>query len=103
MEAKVGSNASFIWRSILSARDTLQARSLWKLGDGKSIKIWEDQWLPCKLGKNPLGPDVQRVCEILDEDQKWWNESVIDEAFDAKTASAIKQMPLGNINTPDVL
>ena len=103
MEAKVGSNASFIWRSILSARDTLQARSLWKIGDGKSIKIWEDQWLPCKLGKNPLGLDVQRVCEILDEDQKWWNESVIDEAFDAKTASAIKQMPLGNINTLDVL
>ena len=46
---------------------------------------------------------MYRECEILDEDQKWWNESVIDEAFDAKTASAIKQMPLSNINTPDVL
>ncbi|KAJ8641777.1 hypothetical protein MRB53_018471 [Persea americana] len=101
MESKIGTNLSLIWRSILMARDTLHEGMIWKIGDGRTIKIWEDKWLQCILGRKPNGPIVKFVRKLIDEDRSWWNESIINEAFDAETARVIKQMMLGNLNSPN--
>ncbi|KAK9984238.1 hypothetical protein SO802_033763 [Lithocarpus litseifolius] len=34
MEAKLGSNPSFVWCSLLSARDVIKEGSIWSIGDG---------------------------------------------------------------------
>ena len=34
MDAVLGHNPSFMWRSILAARDVIQEGSMWKIGDG---------------------------------------------------------------------
>ena len=39
---KLGSNPSFIWRSILAIRDLLRKGIRWKLGNGNSVDIWND-------------------------------------------------------------
>ena len=83
------------------ARDTLHEGMIWKIGDGRTIKIWEDKWLQCILGRKPNGPIVKFVRKLIDEDRSWWNESIINEAFDAETARVIKQMMLGNLNSPN--
>jgi hypothetical protein len=101
MDAKAGTNPSLIWRSILSARDTIQAGMMWKVGDGRTIKIWEDKWLPCIPARKQNGPNVTFVRELIDEDRGWWNESIIDATFDVKSAQVIKQMALCNFNSPD--
>ena len=101
MDAKAGTNPSLIWRSILSARDTIQAGMMWKVGDGRTIKIWEDKWLPCTPARKQNGPNVTFVRELIDEDRGWWNESIIDATFDVKSAQVIKQMALCNFNSPD--
>ena len=74
---------------------------MWKVGDGRSIKIWEDKWLPCTPGRNPDRPIVTFVRDLVDEDRKWWNEELIDKIFDSQTARVIKQISLGSINNPD--
>lgn len=46
MEAKIGSNPSFIWRSIYETQEIVKRNIRWRVGDGKSINIWQDPWIP---------------------------------------------------------
>lgn len=46
LSAKVGSYPSFTWRSICSARELIADGLLWRVGNGASINIWDDPWLP---------------------------------------------------------
>ena len=34
MEAEIGCNPSFVWRSLLGARELIRAGTLWHVGDG---------------------------------------------------------------------
>jgi hypothetical protein len=74
LDTKVGSSPSFVWRSILKARETLRRGLKWKIGDGKMINNWRDKWLPI----TPVGKqtDVTVVVrDLIDEDRRWWNET----------------------------
>ena len=42
LKAKLPSNASYTWRSIMRAREVLQLGFSWKNGNGSQIKIWDD-------------------------------------------------------------
>ena len=46
IEAVLGSNPSYIWRSLLEARELIKAATVWKVGDGRSIKLEDNRWLP---------------------------------------------------------
>ncbi len=101
LEAVVGTNPSQIWRSILSARELIQAGTRWNIGDGRFVRVWDDKWLPCLPGRRPNGPAVNVVRDLVDDDSQWWNLRLIDEVFDETTAQTIKLMPLVNLNSRD--
>ncbi|GAA0174291.1 hypothetical protein LIER_27713 [Lithospermum erythrorhizon] len=46
LNAKVGSRPSFGWRSLLEGRKVLLKGTRWRVGDGRSIDMWKEQWLP---------------------------------------------------------
>ncbi|XP_060969617.1 uncharacterized mitochondrial protein AtMg00310-like [Cannabis sativa] len=46
LNAELGPNPSFIWRSILEAKDLLQAGIRRSICDGKTTFILQDPWLP---------------------------------------------------------
>ena len=46
MKAAVGHNPSFVWRSLLEVRESIRAAIVWKVGDGRSIRIDDHRWLP---------------------------------------------------------
>ena len=46
MEAHLGSNPSYVWRSLLSARELIREGFVWKIGDGSSVGIQTHKWLP---------------------------------------------------------
>jgi hypothetical protein len=46
LSAKLGRRPSYAWRSILNAKDVLEAGLVWQVGNGEKIKIWRDKWLP---------------------------------------------------------
>ena len=48
LEAKDSPSASYVWKSILVGKDVIAKGALWRVGDGKQIKIWVDNWLPTK-------------------------------------------------------
>lgn len=45
-EASLGNNPSFVWRSIMAAKELVYSRSILKVGDGEMIKVWTDPWIP---------------------------------------------------------
>lgn len=46
MEAKVRYKPSYIWRSLLAARDLAKEGMYWRIGSGNQVKIWKDKWIP---------------------------------------------------------
>ena len=101
MKAKLGSNPSFIWRSILVARFIIQHRVRWKVGNGQSIDIWNDDWGPQQLQKRSGSRDIARVDELIDTNRGHWNLPVLNEVFTRNGVDAICAINLPNVATHD--
>jgi hypothetical protein len=41
---------------MLSAREVVAKGSRWRIGNGESVKIWHDNWLPSQAGFKVLTP-----------------------------------------------
>ena len=84
-DAKVGSG-SFAWRSILKARKVILLGALWQIGDGSSVKIFKDSWLPDAQSGRILSPvsilsEEATVDQLIDRDDRWWNSALVDSIF----------------------
>ncbi|KAL0399793.1 UNVERIFIED_CONTAM: putative mitochondrial protein [Sesamum radiatum] len=90
--------SSFTWRSILVMRDLLAARSRWHIGQGRSVNIWTDCWIPRPItfqvitAPNCLSLQAT-VSELIREDGEW-NKEIIREVFRPEDVSAILAIPL---------
>jgi hypothetical protein len=61
LEGSLGNKPSFAWRSIFNAIQLLNQGLVWRVGDGRSIKVWGDRWLP-----TPTTYTVQTLPRSLD-------------------------------------
>lgn len=46
LNAQLGTSPSYVWRSIMSAQETVKKGARRKIGDGLNTKVWNVQWLP---------------------------------------------------------
>lgn len=46
LNASLGNNPNYVWRSILAAKYLVGTGSVMKVGNGVSIKVWEVPWIP---------------------------------------------------------
>jgi hypothetical protein len=70
LDAPLGWRPSNIWRSIWLARDLLSEGLQWRVGNGRHIRIWKDQWLPkhiahCIFPRQGLHEEAY-VSELID-------------------------------------
>ena len=66
MEAALGNNPSYVWWSLLEAGELIQAATMWKVGDGRSIKIDDHRWLPHPPPKKKLRPEANKNLRVSD-------------------------------------
>ena len=71
---------------ILKAREVITAGMLWCVGDGKSIKIYADRWLPSTSPSKIISPQVDMVGEwtvsqLLDSSTGGWNHHLVESLF----------------------
>ena len=81
MTAQLGNNLSFVWRSLLAAREIICNGFKWRVGDGKTMGVYSHKWLshpPIPL--NEHAKDM-RVCELLDEESWQWDRGKIETMF----------------------
>lgn len=89
---------SYSWRSILRGIDLLKEGLIWRVGDGSSIRIWEDPWIPNVLTRRPRlwrGQALfQKVSELLDPAEGGWDEQLIRDLFTEEDAELILSIPI---------
>jgi ribonuclease HI len=107
LSASCPKRASFTWRSIMYGRDLLKSGIIWRIGDGSSVKIWQDNWIPRDSIQKPLGqkPDqvVVQVHELLSPGGGGWNEGKLRETFYDGDVDDILKIPVGRAGTEDYL
>ncbi|KAK4400574.1 putative mitochondrial protein [Sesamum angolense] len=84
--AKRGWNPSFTWRSLHAAIDIVRGGFRWGIGSGCSVKVWQDPWLPRPFSFHILTPPGAndphlRVCDLIDDSSKDWNQTLVRNLF----------------------
>ena len=99
---------SFAWKSILKGRDTIQKGMKWRVGNGRSIKVFKDQWLPYEGSGRVLSPPLEhdlnlKVADLMDHELHYWNSDLVNNIFLPSEAKMILAIPLSLMDTPDRL
>ena len=76
LEATLGSNPSFTWRSVWMAKSILVRGCRWRVGKGNEINMWNSPWLrnlPSNMLQTspPPGTENLKVCNIITENRTW--------------------------------
>ena len=103
MDAKLGSNPSFVWRSLLQARELITEGTTWKIGDGETVGIDSHKWLP-----NPprfkLGADrTLKVSALFNPETRQWDRSLIQALFHNSSRYDILHIHLSHFRSMDKL
>ncbi|XP_030936331.1 uncharacterized protein LOC115961495 [Quercus lobata] len=98
-EAKDSTLGSYAWKSIISARDVIREGMVWRIGNGQSVRIREDKWLPVQSNRSVISslPSVApetKVSSLINPELRGWNSSLVNQLFLPYKASVICGMPL---------
>lgn len=92
--------ASPIWRAIESTKSLVAKGACYLVGDGTSINIWNDPWVPWLQGfmPKPKSPAVSnlptQVSSLINHDLHFWKPHIINEVFEPQSAKAILSIPI---------
>ncbi|KAG6687379.1 hypothetical protein I3842_11G068200 [Carya illinoinensis] len=98
----------FLVPSFLAAKYVLEEGLLWRVGNGKHIRIWTDKWVP-----RPSSYMIQSPVSILDKEASvdqlinpqtmQWNLGLIHSIFSEEEANLICKMPISPCRSRDIL
>nr|POE83460.1 putative ribonuclease h protein [Quercus suber] len=71
----------------------------WRIGDGESINVYDDNWLPGKGSAKVLSPqsgalEGARVAALINSDTRTWDQNVLQQHFLSFEACRIRAIPL---------
>ena len=109
LRADLSKYASPTWRAIERAKLLIEKGACFLLGDGKTINVWEDPWVPWIVGFKPR-PRIDdylqlpiKAHNLLDHTLQAWNEDIVREIFVAEAATAILSIPIPHSPRQDKL
>lgn len=106
MDACLGYQPSYLWRSLLAAKQLVEDGLAWRIGDGKRIDITRDKWIGV-LDQHRTSshlPDElinAKVENLINSTNMTWKSNLIQSIFNGDEARKILAIPLGNQTTPD--
>lgn len=98
-QASLGSNPSYMWRSIMATQAIVKHGRRWRIGNGEHVRVWGDKWLPTpstyKVTALRIFLQAQtKVSELIDKENASWKSEVVDALFLPHEAEVIKSIPL---------
>lgn len=104
LEAPVGNNPSFIWRSLCWGRESLSEGLFWKIGKGNRVNVFKDNWIP-EHAKRKLDEDRAGVSELMVNNffnnQGEWNLAELKKVALSYELEAILRIHISGINKDD--
>lgn len=78
------------------------------MGNGESIGVWLDAWLPYNDHPRSYSPIVEgfeeaRVADLIDPSTKQWDSSLLQGLFNPQEVELIQSIPLCNSSAKDKL
>ena len=68
-------NASSSWQAISHGLDLLKKGLIWRVGNGRSIRVWRDNWIPRPFSFRPISRQgvcrTRFVSDLLNDDGSW--------------------------------
>lgn len=108
LEAPLGSKPSFAWWSIQGSCDLLQEGLVWRVRNGKSIRIWKDKWILSPTTYRVQSPprvldETATISSLIDTNTKWWNYALLEQIFSREEMQAVQSIPLSATDQADAL
>lgn len=99
LEAEVGKNPSYVWRSLMEAMEVVKAGVGRKIGNGKNTKVWHIPWLPdVEAGylKTLMPAHLKDITmnSLMDDIRRSWVIELTDDVFNSRDAELIKRVPI---------
>jgi ribonuclease HI len=98
LEARPRGGISYTWRSILKGVKLLKEGLIWRIGDGNSINIWRDPWIPRGDTRRVIttrGTSIlQNVSELINPVIGDWDEQLVRDTFHPEDANIILSLPV---------
>ncbi|KAL8098853.1 hypothetical protein AgCh_031539 [Apium graveolens] len=107
LNSLLGSNPSFVWRSIFEAKHLILDEIRWRVGNGESIKIVGQPWLT--VADNPyittVSPAIDHnyVSSLMCVDRREWDIDVIKDIFNNRDQQRILDVHLDAASHEDVM
>ena len=94
---KVPNTASWIWRSLMGARELVEQGTRRRIGNGNNTNIWDDCWIPGNINgkvttRRHMDNGLQKVHELIC--QKSWNTNLVFKNFNRQDAERILAIPI---------
>lgn len=98
LDANLGRNPSYVWRSILESQTLLKRGARWRIGDDRSIPIINQPWLadlenPFITSQHIALREVT-VHNLFKTNSREWDGDIINDLFDDRDREAIKNIVL---------
>ena len=108
LEAQVGKNPSYTWRSLMAAQGVLWRGLRWTIRNGRKTKIWVDRWTPIPnsfmvASPRPQNFEGELVEYFIDRESGGWDISAVKNVFLPFEAEAILSIPLSPSLPEDAL
>ena len=101
LEAELGPNPSFVWRSLCAARELIIEGSHWQVGNGQSITINNQKWLPRPPLFKPGADTSLKVGDLIDTHTMQWDRPRVQDIFMPPTQQDVLNIRLGDLRTQD--
>uniref|UniRef100_A0A803P384 Uncharacterized protein n=1 Tax=Cannabis sativa TaxID=3483 RepID=A0A803P384_CANSA len=103
----LGSNPSYVWRSILEAQKLVANGVRWNVGNGNSISVLGEAWLPDEtnpriMSNNPSLMNA-KVTNLMKQGRLEWDEENLNDLFEPRDRALILQITLDPSITRDCL
>jgi hypothetical protein len=78
LEATREKKPSLVWRSLTAAQEVIKRGAVWHVGDGKSIRVQRDRWVPVPTTFKIQSPCINLlestlVADLINKETKGWN------------------------------
>lgn len=98
LNAEIGTNPSYIWRSIMEAKPLICKGVGCRVGNGSSISICSDPWLPDEtnpyISTQSAAITEQMVSSLISPDQNDWDTDLVMDIFNSRDSSIILSTPI---------
>lgn len=92
---------------LLEGRDVIRTQGVWALGDGHTIRSFNDTWVPL-LSSFRIKPregaqlgDTGRVRDWIDSADQTWNEPLVRDAVNLEDVDVVLHVTIPIVRGPD--